>query len=70
MKRYLRIAIEAGETTCEHEKGKSCVHVGIKQLGLEFVCMLFSDSGERKLLRNANGSLARLPECMQAEVNT
>jgi len=72
MKRYLRIAIESGATTCEREKGKYRAHVGTKHFGLGFVCMLFVDDkkNERNLSDNGSGFLARLPECMRADVES
>ena len=70
MKRHLNIAIESGATTCQLDNGKACDRVGVKSNSALYVCKLFVDKhgNEQELHGNGCGFLARLPECMRAEV--
>lgn len=63
MLRRLAIAINAGEKTCASEPGIFCQQVRTRRFGTRFVCALF-DHAE---LRDKDGWLQRLPECLARE---
>ncbi len=65
--RRLTIAIDAGETTCAREPGAFCPFVGVKGFGTRPVCMLFRTADSERPLRDVDGWLQRLPECVAAE---
>jgi hypothetical protein len=69
MNRRLTIHIDSGPTTCASEPGKFCPWLRPTDFGHQFACGLFDhqrlhDDGEPK------GWLKRLPECVDAEVES
>ena len=65
--RRLAITIDAGSGTCAREPGVFCHFVGVKSFGTRHVCMLFRTPEGERPLRDVDGWLQRLPECVAAE---
>jgi hypothetical protein len=62
--------VGCGETTCARAKGKFCRYMGAYNFGQIPVCLIFRDTrGDyTHLNEDANGWLARCPECLESEM--
>lgn len=67
--RILEFKIEAGATTCASEPGKFCRFVGTRKMATQYVCRLFPTADDSySPLKDRNGWLQRLPECLAVEL--
>lgn len=63
MKRTLTIVIDAGATTCASKPGKFCPWCRVTSFGTKWLCGLFDHAP----LKEKDGYLQRLPQCLAAE---
>ena len=72
MVRTLRIDHDLGEyvgkTTCGNGKGAFCKYLGARKLGTIPGCMVFDQDLAEHTKGKHKGWLARLPQCLAAEV--
>ena len=64
VKRYLKIAIQCGDTRCYAKPGKPCPHVRVTHMGTRWVCDVF---GDRLIEDKPCGWLLRCKRCLDAE---
>jgi len=64
--RTLHLIIVAGDTTCATVPGEFCSWSRRTHYGTRFMCGLF----DQPLSDDANGWLARLPQCLAAEAQS
>jgi hypothetical protein len=66
-RRFIRLPIVCGDTTCASEPGVFCRNVWKNHLGTRWLCDSF---GGAELHEGDDGWLQRLPECLAAEVKS